>query len=408
MNMKRRIIIFITLLLLILFVPDIYIFYGLKKYLDFHSSFQVVVYWGIPLFFSLYLLYVLKNRTWLRTNSKDQKILYGFMGGFILFYLPKILLLIFLFFNDLLQFMLQKWIPGLHIGNIVFLTGLLISSLLFMSILYGILIGKFHFTFEKIFIKSPKITQEWEGLRIVHISDLHLGSWGGANRQLQKAVEMINSQNPDLIFFTGDLVNNSADELEGFLPILRELEARIGKYSVLGNHDYGDYYPWDTQQEKELNLQKIKAAHGKMGFHLLLNDAAVLEGKTSKLGIIGVENWGLPPFHQYGDLKQALSSRKEQTDFTVLLSHDPSHWRAEVIKYPTIDLMLSGHTHGMQFGFYNHRFKWSPSKWKYPEWGGLYSENGQHLYVNTGLGFIGFPGRVGIRPRITLIELEKA
>jgi hypothetical protein len=274
-----------------------------------------------------------------------------------------------------------------------------------MAILYGITYGKYHFKVEQEVLSFFNLPEEWNGLRIVHISDLHIGSWQENHNKLKKAVDLINKEKPDLIVFTGDLVNNKAEEAFYFIPILKQMSASLGKYSILGNHDYGDYFPWASANEKKNNLERLKEIHKQAGFQLLLNDSVMIDGQDSSIGIAGVENWGLPPFHQHGDLKKSLANLDGQTQFNILLSHDPSHWKAEVLESDKVDLTLSGHTHGMQFGISLNGFKWSPAKWKYPEWGGIYEYGNQKLYVSTGLGFIGFPGRVGIRPKITVIDL---
>ena len=217
---------------------------------------------------------------------------------------------------------------------------------------------------------------------------------------------MINHLDPDLIFFTGDLVNNCSWELDNWDSVLKQLTARMGKYAVLGNHDYGDYKKWDTEEMKLKNFEEIKDFYKKINFKLLLNEAEIIDNNGDIMAIVGVENWGNPPFKQYGDLSKSL---KNITDipFKMLLSHDPSHWSKEVIGKTDIALTLSGHTHGMQAGINLKNKRWSPIKYKYKHWAGLYKNKHQFLYVNRGLGWLGFPGRLGMRPEITLIELEK-
>ena len=247
----------------------------------------------------------------------------------------------------------------------------------------------------------------FDGFKVVQISDMHIGSFHGHENQVKKAIELVNEQKPDLILFTGDLVNNFTEELNGWIPILSNLKAKYGMYSILGNHDYGDYYEWENEAEKAKNLNDLKQAHKNIGFRLLLNENEKISINNSEIAIVGVENWGLPPFPQYGNLNAAMNGSAEMP-FKILMSHDPSHWDAEVIEKTDIDLTLSGHTHGMQFGIEIGNIKWSPVKYKYPRWAGLYKDKDQYLYVNRGFGYIGFPGRVGMPPEITLIELEKA
>ena len=255
-------------------------------------------------------------------------------------------------------------------------------------------------------IKADLLPQNFNGLRIVQISDLHLGSFNYRYHILQRAINTINNLKPDFIFFTGDLVNNYAWELNGWENVLKTLTAQQGKYSVLGNHDYGDYSKWESEEERRRNFADIKDFHDKIGFKLLLNEAEIIVNKGEKIAIVGVENWGNPPFKQYGDLQKALKG-VDAIGFKILLSHDPSHWSEEVVDKTNIALTLSGHTHGMQAGINIKNREWSPIKYKYKHWAGLYRLGHQFLYVSRGLGWMGFPGRLGMRPEITFIELEK-
>ena len=238
----------------------------------------------------------------------------------------------------------------------------------------------------------------------MHFSDLHLGSFSFRYSVLQKVIDLINDLKPDFIFFTGDLVNNYAWELKGWTKIFNQLNAKTGKYAVLGNHDYGDYSTWKSEKAKEDNLNSIKYFYHKIGFKLLLNSSDIIDFKDDKIAIVGVENWGVPPFKKYGDLQRALNKVKE-IPFKILLSHDPTHWEKEVLYKTNIALTLSGHTHGMQAGIQLKKKQWSPIKYKYKHWAGLYKINEQVLNVNKGIGWIGFPGRLGVRPEISLIEL---
>ena len=212
---------------------------------------------------------------------------------------------------------------------------------------------------------------------------------------------------PDLILFTGDLVNNDSREILPFIEDFKRLKATNGVYSVLGNHDYGDYKQWDSVASKEENMQLLYKYQKEMGFQLLNNENVIIRKGEDKFGIYGVENWGNKPFPQRGDLDKALEGNQDM-EFKILLSHDPTHWNKKVIEHPEhFDLTLSGHTHGMQFGVEIPGFKWSPIKYIYPQWAGLYEKKKQYLYVNRGFGFLGFPGRVGIWPEITVIELSR-
>lgn len=278
-------------------------------------------------------------------------------------------------------------------------------ALSFGTISYGILKGRFNFRIKREKLHFPNLPKSFDGLKVVQISDAHMGSFPKFHSSVEKAVEMINQLEPDVILFTGDFVNNVAEELEGWQPVFSKLQAKHGKFSILGNHDYGDYYRWNSMREKEHNMQRLQQIQKEMGFDLLLNENRTLEIDGEQIALIGVENWGKPPFVQYGDLARAKQGTEDKP-FSILLSHDPSHWDEEVIKSTSIDLTLSGHTHGMQFGIEIPGFKWSPVKFKYPRWAGLYQESNQYLYVNRGFGHIGFAGRVGMPPEITLLELS--
>ena len=281
--------------------------------------------------------------------------------------------------------------------------GFVAATIPFASVLYGVTKGKFNYRIIHEKIHFTNLPASFKGVKIVQISDMHLGSFRKKYEQISKAVEMINEQNPDLILFTGDLVNNFAEETNGWAPVLSKMKAKYGKYSVLGNHDYGDYSEWSSPAEKDRNLLEIKKFHKKIGFRLLLNESEILSINGEKIALVGVENWGKPPFPQYGDLKKACEIVNVK-HFKILLSHDPSHWEA-VLKDTDIDLTFSGHTHGMQFGIERAGIKWSPIQYRYPRWGGLYKENNQYLYVNRGFGYHGFPGRIGMPPEITVVEL---
>jgi hypothetical protein len=245
----------------------------------------------------------------------------------------------------------------------------------------------------------------FDGFKITHISDIHSGSFDDANK-IEAGIDLINNQGSDVILFTGDIVNNTADEMEPWIPYFKKLEATQGKYSVLGNHDYGEYARWKDANEKALNFQAIKDIHPKIGFNLLLNDSVYIEKGADKIALIGVENWGTR-FKKAGDLKLAASKTSPE-DFKILMSHDPSHWNAEVKNdNHNYQLTLSGHTHGMQFGIEIPGIKWSPVQYVYEQWAGIYSAYNRYINVNRGFGFLAFPGRVGIWPEITVITLKK-
>lgn len=283
--------------------------------------------------------------------------------------------------------------------------GLGLASIPFFSMLYGITKGKYNYKIKEVSLSFKNLPKAFDGLKIVQISDIHSGSFDDFN-EVKHGVDLIKEQQPDLILFTGDLVNNDAVEIVPYKELFASMEAPLGVFSSLGNHDYGTHKRWKTVEDKRQNLKDLEQHQKDMGFQLLNNTYKTLSKNGEQLDIVGVENWGKPPFPQKGDLDQALKGTQSE-NFKILLSHDPTHWDEKVIPNPQrIDLTLSGHTHGMQFGVEIPGFKWSPSKYIYKRWAGLYNNNEQYLYVNRGFGFLGFPGRVGIWPEITVLTLN--
>lgn len=287
--------------------------------------------------------------------------------------------------------------------------GLLVAAVPFSALLYGMFRGAYQYSVKRVTLRFPNLPAAFDGYKMLQISDLHTGSFMSME-PLQEAVRLINKQEADLVFFTGDLVNNLASEVQQHIPTLKEIKAKTAVFSVLGNHDYGDYVrDWPHPGAKEENLRTLIDSQARMGWDLLLNEHRIIEKDGEKIAVLGVENWGnRVGFPKYGRLDKAYQGT-EQIPFKVLLSHDPSHWDGEINqKFQDIDLTLSGHTHGMQFGVNIPGWKWSPVQYVYEQWAGLYRKGRQLLYVNTGLGFLGYPGRVGFLPEITLFELKKA
>ncbi|MCD6069183.1 MAG: metallophosphoesterase [Bacteroidetes bacterium] len=275
----------------------------------------------------------------------------------------------------------------------------------FLSFMYGIFKGAYKYTIHRTNLKSGKIPAAFNGLKIVQISDIHTGSFTDT-AGLEKAFNIVMKEKPDIIFFTGDLVNNIYTETEGFLDTYRKLKAPMGVYSIFGNHDYGDYIQWDSKDAQLKAQAELRNVHKEAGWRLLWDELVELEKGGEKIALMGIQNWGAKGFTKYGDLSKAYTGA-EKYPFKILLSHDPSHWDHQVTTdYKDIDLTLSGHTHGMQFGIEIPGLKWSPVKYMYPNWAGLYQQGEQYLYVNRGLGFLGYPGRVGIWPEITVITLQ--
>lgn len=291
-------------------------------------------------------------------------------------------------------------------GKFLSQLGIIISFLPFTSLIYGMVKTGFDYRVRTIKLLLPNLPDTFNGYKIAQVSDIHCGSFS-SEAPLKKAIGLLTSKNPDMIFFTGDLVNNRSEEAENFLAQLSEIKAKDGVFSVLGNHDYGDYVQWDSKKEKEKNLQQLVDIHKRIGWKLLRNENHIFEKDGEQIAILGVENWGnAMRFPKLGDLDLAKKGT-ENVPVKLLLSHDPSHWDAKVCpEHPDIDATFSGHTHGFQFGIEIPGFKWSPVQYVYKEWAGLYENGKQKLYVNRGLGFLGYLGRVGISPEITLFELS--
>ncbi|MBK7504809.1 MAG: metallophosphoesterase [Bacteroidetes bacterium] len=343
------------------------------------------------------------------------------MGISFICFASKIAMLPFLFGDNFKNFVLwiveqlkskpHESIGGPPISRSLFLkkSALLAGGTLFTSLLWGMVRTAYNILINKEIIKLKNLPDAFNGFKIIQISDLHLGSFA-STEPVENMVEKINELNPDIVFFTGDLVNDRAMEAIKYIEILKKIKTKYGVFSSLGNHDYGDYVEWPSQEAKMENLQNLKNIHQKIGWNLLLNENIILEKKGQKIAIIGVENWGHKlHFPKYGKIETALKGT-ENIPVKLLLSHDPSHWDYEISqKYKEIDITFAGHTHGFQFGIEIPalKIKWSPSQYIYPHWAGLYNKENQYLYVNRGMGFLGYYGRVGIQPEITVVGIEK-
>ncbi|MES2417212.1 MAG: metallophosphoesterase [Bacteroidota bacterium] len=286
--------------------------------------------------------------------------------------------------------------------------GLVAAAVPLSSLSWGIVSGAYDYQIKRVKLILPNLPKAFDGIKMGQISDIHSGSFYNKTA-VKGGVEMLMAEKPDFIFFTGDLVNNLTNEVRDYQDIFAKVKAPLGVYSTLGNHDYGDYhFGRESSPAKVKNLQDMIATHKVMGYDLLMNEHRRLKVDGEEIGILGIENWGMGRFPRYGKMELAVQNT---TDLPVklLLSHDPSHWRGEVLeRYPDIDAMFSGHTHGMQFGVRLKEFQWSPVQYIYKEWAGLYREKQQQLYVNVGYGFLGYPGRVGILPEITIFELKRS
>ena len=314
---------------------------------------------------------------------------------FFLFVLPKLLFMI-------ISLLGLPFHVLLHWPKTPFtLVGIAVAALLAGIIVYGSAIGKTRFEVKEVDFHASNLPAAFNGYRIVQLSDIHIGSWRGNEEAMQEAVNRVNALEPDLIVFTGDLVNHKASELDGFQDILSQLKAKDGVYSILGNHDYGPYFRWKSKTDQAKNLRQLYERQTEMGWKMLNNSHVILHKGNDSIALIGVENEGEPPFSQHGDLVKAMQGTEGM--FQLLLSHNPTHWRREVLSQSDIELMLAGHTHGMQMAWGNH----SPSSFIYPEWKGMYKEGERGLYVNLGLGFVGLPFRFGAWPEITLLTLQQ-
>jgi len=286
-------------------------------------------------------------------------------------------------------------------------TALAISAVPFTSLLYGMYQGRYNYRVLRYTLEYDDLPDNFDGFQITQISDLHCGSFDNFEK-VAYGMDLINEQKSELLLFTGDMVNNKSSEAQPWVEKLSKLEAPYGKFSVLGNHDYGDYNEWESPAAKQKNMEEMYQIHKDMGFDLLLNESRYIEKNGEKIALVGVENWGAGRFKKAGDLEKSIAQIKSE-DFKILLSHDPSHWEAEVLPHPhPFHLTLSGHTHGFQFGIEIPGWiKWSPSQWQYKQWAGIYEEREQKLNVNRGFGYLAYPGRVGIWPEISVITLKK-
>jgi predicted MPP superfamily phosphohydrolase len=416
--MKNIGLIGIILIITVFFLVDLYSYKGLKDIVKgFAQSGAKKVfftsYWIINItLYSIWVFIIIKSKE--PGVEVPFKFVFFSFGIFLMFFIPKLIFISFVLINDISNFVMsffkpsQQQVAGELIGRSLFITylGAIIASIPLFSLGWGMLIGRYKFKVYEKELSFSSLPQAFDGLRIIQISDLHIGSFFKEFDKVERGLQMIRDLKPDMILFTGDMVNNTAEEALPWIEKLQSINAPMGKFSVLGNHDYGDYVDWNSTEAKKANLDKLISIHKKMGFDILLNENRTIEKNGDRFTLAGVENWGLPPFPQHGNLKQALSGSVD-SDFQLLMSHDPSHWDAEIIKESKVDLTLAGHTHGMQFGIELGNIKWSPVKYKYPRWAGLYENEKQKLYVNRGFGYIGYPGRVGIMPEITLITLKK-
>ncbi len=348
-----------------------------------------------------------------RVLSRPKSYAFGLLLTVLTF---QLITIIFLFSEDIFRFLTgvyHKFFGGTKEFSLperrrfLSVIALGIAAIPFGALLYGMYRGKYNFKVLKYNLEFDDLPDAFDGYQITQISDIHSGSFDN-RKKIEYAVDLVNQQKSDVILFTGDMVNNKSEEMKPWADLFATLEAKDGKFSILGNHDYGDYIEWETEELKRENLEDLKKLQHTIGFDLLLNENRYLQKGNDKIALIGVENWGRGGFKKAGDLKKATANVTKD-DFKILMSHDPSHWEDVVLhdEYH-YHLTLSGHTHGMQFGIEIPGWvKWSPVKWRYKYWAGIYKELGQYINVNRGFGFLGYPGRVGIWPEISVITLKK-
>ena len=340
-------------------------------------------------------------------------------GSMFLNYFPKLILVLFVFTDDLQRFF--RWIfqstfssetvvspeatNTITRSEFLLKTGVVAASIPFIGTSWGIISGAHDYRVRKHTIYLPNLPKEFDGIQVAQISDIHAGSFFNKTA-VKGGIELLNKQKPDLVFFTGDLVNDKASEVKDYIDVFNKVKAPLGTYSILGNHDYGEYVEWSSPAAWKQNMNDLYTAHKELGWELLLNENRHLTVDGASIGLMGIENWGIG-FAQYGDMKKTYAGM-EELPTKILLSHDPTHWDAQVRhEFKDVDLTLAGHTHGMQMGVQFGDWEWSPSKLRYKHWGGLYREGEQQLYVNRGYGYIGLPARIGMPPEITILTLKK-
>lgn len=384
-------------LILLLFISaDFYFYQAIETLVR-----SVAVHWSYWTINLLLLGGIFAAMLMRRGSRLQQNAITWLMGLLMLVFIPKLLSMPILLLEDITRLFRgfpprALWVSELTIG---------VAAVLFFVVLFGITRGRHFYRLKRETLYFPDLPDAFDGFTITQITDVHAGSFTNA-AGVQKGLDLVNAQQSDVILFTGDLVNNQASEMDRWISAFAGLRASMGKYSILGNHDYGDYIQWETIGAKKDNLAQLKQVHQKIGFRLLLDEAITLQKDGQSIVLLGVENWGKGGFHKYGDLGKATNGVPDDA-FKILMSHDPSHWEGVTLNHHQhIHLTLSGHTHGMQFGFELFGFKWSPVKYVYKQWLGLYERAGRFLYVNRGFGFLGLKGRIGMWPEVAVITLR--
>lgn len=412
--MSYRYIIAFSVIIGILVILDIYTWRGIKKTVS--KKVFLFFRWFIPATTFLFILGFIVNIFRGGQGIHNAHYLLNLITGFTFgVFLAKLLIAAPFILEDVFRypvFIYQRiktkkeekvYLPSRRkfVRNI----SLALAAIPLAGTIYAITRGKHNYQIKNIPLSFKNLPKSFHGLKVLQFSDFHAGSFDDYEA-VEFGLSLINKQNPDIVLFTGDLVNNRAVESDPFIEMLSKIEAPMGKFAILGNHDYGDYMSFDSKEAKEENNMHLEEAFAKSGFLLMRNENIQLERNGEFVNLIGVENWGKPPFPQYGDLEVATNGI-DKSKFNILLSHDPDHWEYEARQYPIhFDLTLSGHTHGAQFGVDIPGWQWSPVKYRYKRWLGLYKEDDQYLYVSKGFGFLGFPGRIGMSPEVVCFELN--
>jgi predicted MPP superfamily phosphohydrolase len=411
---------FLVLGIILLLTLDLYVYQGIRT---------ISAGYKLPIRLAIQVVYWTLTGITVGVVLVSGVIKFGFQGRIFKYlftpfsfiqYISKLFFALFLLVDDIIRlakWSFGKWVvrqntdlllnTGLTRSEFLVQAGAIVAALPLFTLSYGIMSGAHDYRIRRVKVKLPNLPSNFHGLKIGQLSDIHSGSFFSKSA-VKRGVAMFMAEKPDIIFFTGDLVNDQAEEVKEYIDIFSQIKAPLGVYSTLGNHDYGDYMTWPSLEAKRQNLLDVCKAHELLGWRLLMNEHKIIERGGDQLAIIGIENWGMGRFTKYGRLARAYQGTKD-IPVKLLLSHDPSHWDAEVRPFfSDIDLTFAGHTHGFQFGIELGSFKWSPVQYVYKQWAGLYRTDSQYLYVNRGFGYIGYPGRIGILPELTILELEKA
>lgn len=387
----------LILILLLFLVADVYFYQAVSTLTQ--NTWIRTIYWSVDVLLFAGIIAIVFLR---KAGNNLQRFIPMLITAMLVIFIPKLFSFPILLAEDIVRLLRGFPARSLYVSEAT----LALAVIMILIILFGLTRGKHFYRVRKETLYFPDLPEVFDGFTITQLSDIHSGSLNDI-KGVQKGIDLANAQNSDLLLFTGDLVNNMATEMDPWIPYFTKLKAPYGKYSVLGNHDYGDYIRWDNKEAKEANLNRLKEVHAETGFRLLLNEAVIINKQGQSIALVGVENWGKGGFHQYGDLKEATAHIPNDA-FKILMSHDPSHWDEVTVDHNQhVHLTLAGHTHGMQFGIELFGFKWSPIQYFYKQWAGLYQRDGKYLYVNRGFGYHGLKGRVGVWPEITVLTLKR-